>query len=64
MSNYLRYASPNEAALDFINEEDRNNAGMYPPEDVVAKMFFFADVGTADQFYQDAWDDIIANHGQ
>ncbi len=64
LSNYVKYASPNQAALPFINEEDRNNPGMYPPDDVRARLFFLADVGPAAQLFDDAWNDVLANHEQ
>ncbi|MBC8334564.1 MAG: spermidine/putrescine ABC transporter substrate-binding protein [Anaerolineales bacterium] len=64
LSNYLRYASPNQAALPFLNEEDRNHPGLYPPEEVLARMFFFANIGSASQLYDDAWSEVLANHGQ
>jgi len=64
LSNYLRYATPNQAALPFLNEEDRNHPGLYPSEEVRSRMFFFADVGAAGQLYEDAWNDVMANRGQ
>lgn len=64
LSNYLRYASPNQAALPFLNEADRNHPGLYPPEEVLARMFFFADVGSAGQLYDDAWSDVLASRDQ
>lgn len=64
LSNYLHYASPNLAALPFLNEEDLSDPGMYPPEEVRARMFFLADLGSAAQLYTDAWNDVMANRGQ
>ncbi len=61
ISNFNRYATPNQAALPFINEEDRNSPGLYPPDEVLARLFFFADIGDAAQLYEDAWDDVQAN---
>ena len=39
ISNYVYYASANAAATEFVDEEVRNNPGIYPPEEVVAKSF-------------------------
>ena len=64
LSNYLRYATPNEAALPFINQEDRDNPGMYPSDEVKDRLFFLTDVGSTAKDYTDAWADVIANHGQ
>ena len=33
------YANPNKAATEFVSDEVRNNPGIYPPADVVAKAF-------------------------
>jgi spermidine/putrescine transport system substrate-binding protein len=64
LSNYLRYATPNQAALPLVNEADRNDPGLYPPDDVLARMFFFSDVGSANQLYEDAWNDVLSSHGE
>ena len=64
LSNYLRYATPNQASLPLINEADRNNPGLYPTEEVLSRLFFFADVGSAYQLYEDAWNDVLANHNK
>jgi len=64
LSNYLHYATPNQAALPFVNEEDRSNPGIYPSEEVRARLFFSADLGSATQLYTDAWNDVMANRGQ
>ncbi|NQU30323.1 MAG: spermidine/putrescine ABC transporter substrate-binding protein [Anaerolineae bacterium] len=64
LSNYLRYATPNQAALPLINESDRNDPGLYPSEDVLSKLFFLTDVGEATQVYEDAWSEILANHAE
>jgi len=63
LSNYLRYATPNQASLPLINEADRNNPALYPTNEVLARLFFFADVGSATKLYEDAWNDVISSHG-
>jgi spermidine/putrescine transport system substrate-binding protein len=58
LSNYNRYASPNEAAKPFITPSDRKNPGMYPPESVMSKLEFIADVGASQRVYDAAWTQI------
>src|SRR5215470_13411444 len=38
-ANFVNYATPNEAALPFIKPELRNNPNVYPPPEVMAKLF-------------------------
>ncbi|QCR35810.1 spermidine/putrescine ABC transporter substrate-binding protein PotF [Nissabacter sp. SGAir0207] len=39
ISNTVYYANGNQAATPLVNEEVRNNPGIYPPADVRAKLF-------------------------
>jgi putrescine transport system substrate-binding protein len=39
ITNFVFYASANAAATEFVDEEIRNNPGIYPPADVAAKLF-------------------------
>ena len=39
ISNTVYYASGNKAATPLVNEDVRNNPGIYPPADVQAKLF-------------------------
>lgn len=39
ISNTVYYASGNKAATPLVNEDVRNNSGIYPPADVQAKLF-------------------------
>ena len=39
VSNQIFYANGNKAATPLVNEEVRNNPGIYPPPDVRAKLF-------------------------
>lgn len=64
LSNYLHYASPNQAAIPFLNAEDLNNPGLYPPAEVRARMFFNVDLGLENALYTDVWNDIMASRGQ
>lgn len=60
ISNYVRFASPNAAAMALINPDDLNNPGIYPPPDVMDKLQFLVDVGEATLLYDDAWTEIKA----
>jgi spermidine/putrescine transport system substrate-binding protein len=63
LSNFIRYASPNQASLPFINKADLNNPALYPPEATRRLMFFLADLGPDDtNFYNAAWDTVLKEH--
>ena len=65
LSNFIRYGSPNQAALPFLNEDDINDTALYPPQSVRDRLFFLTGVGQeSEQAYFDAWEDVIANHSQ
>jgi putrescine transport system substrate-binding protein len=38
-SNYVIYANGNKASKEFLDEEVRNDPAVYPPDDVMAKLF-------------------------
>ena len=38
-TNYVFYANSNKAATEFLDEEIKNDPGIYPPEEVMAKLF-------------------------
>ena len=61
ISNYTHFSSPNRAALPLVNEADRQNPGLYPPDELLQKLFFLTDVGTgATKLYEDAWAEVLA----
>ena len=39
ITNYVFYASANAAATQFVDDEVKNNPGIYPPAEIVAKSF-------------------------
>ncbi len=39
ITNYVYFANPNTAATEFVDPEVANDPGIYPPEDVRAKLF-------------------------
>jgi putrescine transport system substrate-binding protein len=38
-ANFVNYATPNKAALPFVKPELRDNPNVYPPPDIMAKLF-------------------------
>lgn len=60
ISEFVLYATPNEAAMEFLPEEVLNNPGVYPPRDALDKMEFISDVGEATQLYERIWTEIKA----
>lgn len=60
VTNFTHFASSNEAALPMIVDEIRNDPGIYPPEDVLDRMEFIADVGETTALYERIWTEIKA----
>jgi spermidine/putrescine transport system substrate-binding protein len=60
LSNWTRFASPNEAAMPTIRAEDRSNPAVYPPADVYAKLEYIRDVGEATALYDEVWTSVKA----
>ncbi len=55
LSNFNRYATPNRAALAHVDPEDRADPAIYPPPEVMAKLEYIQDLGTATQLYDEVW---------
>ena len=60
LSNFTRFASPNQAAKPHIAPEDLANPAMYPPDAVRAKLAFLAEVGQAAGLYDEVWTAVSA----
>lgn len=58
ISNYTAYATPNHTAISegLIHTEYLNNPGIYPNDDVLARLFFSTSITGFEQQYADAWD--------
>ena len=54
-TNYTYYASPNLAAREFIDEEILNDPGIFPSEEVTAKLAWLTEVGDAVFIYDEMW---------
>ena len=55
LSNYLAYATPNEASMPLIDPEVREDVRVYPTEAQTAKMQMLEDVGAATGLYDQIW---------
>ena len=55
LSNYLAYATPNEASMPKIDKEIRDDPRVYPSEAQLAKMKLLEDVREATQLYDQVW---------
>jgi spermidine/putrescine transport system substrate-binding protein len=63
LSNYVQYGTPNEASLPYIDAEVLSDPAIYPSEAVRERLFFLVDVNlAATQIYEQAWDEILAEH--
>jgi len=60
LSNYLSYATPNEASLPLIEEEIRGDPRVYPSEEELAKAVMLEDVEEATTLYDQIWTRIKA----
>jgi spermidine/putrescine transport system substrate-binding protein len=55
LSNYLAYATPNEASLPLIDAEVRQDERVYPSEASMARMSVLEDVLDATSLYDQVW---------
>lgn len=55
LSNFNRYATPNQASLPLINQEDRENKTIYPDEELLGTMEYLEDLGKENRLYDEVW---------
>lgn len=55
LSNFTRYASPNAAAWDGLDEELRTDPAVYPDSAVLARLEVLRDIGEARVLYDRIW---------
>jgi spermidine/putrescine transport system substrate-binding protein len=55
LSNYNRYATPNEAAKPFITPADLKNPAIYPSAATMTKLEFNLDLGKNNSLYDSVW---------
>jgi spermidine/putrescine transport system substrate-binding protein len=60
IADFTRTATPNKAALEFINPEDRSNPGIYPAAEIMARLEYALDLGEANKLYDEIWTQIKA----
>ena len=60
ISNYVYYASPNEAAEEFILPEILEDPQIYPPQEVMDKLVFIEELGEATELYNTAYQEVMA----
>lgn len=56
ISNYTHYGNTNAAALNFVEEEVRNNQASFPRNDMMRKLRFVQDLGEDVELYEKAWE--------
>ena len=60
LSAYTQFASPNQAALEFIPKADRQNEAIYPRPEIKAKLEFLKDLGAKTRLYDEVWTQVKA----
>ncbi len=55
LADYNQYATPNKAALAFVNPENLANPTIYPPADVMKRLEFLHDMGKRTWLYDEVW---------
>jgi spermidine/putrescine transport system substrate-binding protein len=51
----VRVDTGNKAARDFLPEEILNDPVIFPPEEILDRLYFTADLGEAEDLYEEAW---------
>lgn len=55
LANWVRYPTPNQAALPMIVPEDLADRSVYPDSAALARMEYLTDPGSAARLYDEAW---------
>lgn len=55
LSNYNHFATPNEAAVPYLNKEDLENPGVWPPPEIMEILYFAKDLGTDIRLMDEVW---------
>jgi spermidine/putrescine transport system substrate-binding protein len=58
ISEYTYYASPNEAAKEYFDEDFLEDPAVYPPDELLAKLFYIEPVGEFESVFQRLWDEV------
>ena len=52
---YIEYSTPNTGAYDLLDDDVKNNHGLYPSKEVLDKCEVFVDLGDSLKLYDQAW---------
>jgi spermidine/putrescine transport system substrate-binding protein len=65
-SNFIKYASPNQAAIDkgLIDPTILKNPNIYPSPEMFTKLKALEDVGEATKLYDEAWTEVKVSMGK
>lgn len=55
LSDFTKYATPNQDALDKVRAADRQNPVIYPPAAVQDKLEYLVDLGPDQKLYDEVW---------
>jgi spermidine/putrescine-binding protein len=58
LTNFNYYGSPNSAAFPMILDEIKEDPGIYPPEETMAKLEFLSDLGEGTLLWDRIWTEI------
>jgi spermidine/putrescine transport system substrate-binding protein len=66
IANYTAYASPNQTAISegLINDEYLTNSAIYPPDDIIANLFYNVSSAELEQTYSGVWDGLRSALGR
>jgi spermidine/putrescine transport system substrate-binding protein len=63
-AEYVGYGSPNTAAYERIDPEIMANEGIYPSDEVMARLQWIEDIGDALTLYDRVWTEFLAEAGR
>ncbi|MDR2353500.1 MAG: spermidine/putrescine ABC transporter substrate-binding protein [Deltaproteobacteria bacterium] len=55
VTSFNNYATPNQAAMEFIPDSEKNNPQMYPDLTTMNNLEFMRDLGENNRIYEDTW---------
>jgi spermidine/putrescine transport system substrate-binding protein len=58
LTNYNFYGSPNDASMPYILDEIKEDPGIYPSDETLARMEFIADLGETTLEYDRIWTEV------
>jgi spermidine/putrescine transport system substrate-binding protein len=61
ITNFTYYASPNDAAKEFIIDDIKNDPGVYPPQETIDKLEWAESLGETIFVYDRLWTEIKSN---